>query len=78
MLPGDYDDPPGLRATGAMHPVPRCPTRREGHTAPWGRVSLSSPSCLLCSGLGLTLGPEGPSPDSHHKGTPRVWGKESL
>ena len=96
MLPGDYDELPGLSTMRAMHPLPRCPTPGEGQllrqctlypgappagrvsTAPWGRISLSSPSCPPCSGLGLTLGPEAPSPDSHHKETPRVWGKECL
>ena len=30
MFPGDYDEPPGLRAAGAIYPVLQCPTRREG------------------------------------------------
>ena len=30
VFPGDYDEPPGLRAAGAMQPVLQRPTRREG------------------------------------------------
>lgn len=44
MLPGDYDEPPGLRATGAMHPIPQRPTHRE-----WERRENWSPGISATS-----------------------------
>ena len=44
VLPGDYDEPPGLRATGAMHPIPQRPTHRE-----WERRENWSPGVSTAS-----------------------------
>ena len=89
--PGDYDELPGLRTTRQCNLYPSAPptgkdlpgAQRELATQwsglfPRATFSLPSPPSPLRLDAGLTLGLEAPSPDSHHKGTPRVWGKEKC
>ena len=77
MLPGDYDELPGLSTMRAMHPLPRCPTPGEGQllrqctlypgAPPMGRVSYwgnapSTPVPHLRGGSALPPGAAFPSP----------------